>query len=93
MPKYYVQSGPVELVLQAKSAKDAAIRAFQWSCDRQATIEAETPLEHVQTAERLGWQLDEVIYVGEQGFESTDARAFDTLDIVAAWQGYAFPWV
>lgn len=92
MAKYYVQSGAVELVLQARTAKEAAVKAFQWSCDRQATIQASDPLEHVQFAERQGWQLEETIAVSERGFDQADARVFDTLDIVAAWQGLAFPW-
>ena len=52
MAKYYVQSGSVKLVLQASNARRAAIAAFQWTCERQATIEADSPLEHVQIAER-----------------------------------------
>ncbi len=92
MPKYYVESGRVALVLQAKSAKEAAIKAFQWSCDRQATIHAASPLQHIHIAERLGWQLEESIQVGERGFGQREARTFETLDIVAAWQGFAFPW-
>jgi hypothetical protein len=93
MAKYYVQSGAVKLVLQARSAKQAAVAAFQWTCDRQATIEVESPLEHVQIAEERGWQLEELIAVSERGFDHADARLFDTLEIVAAWQGESFPWV
>jgi hypothetical protein len=93
MAKYYVESGAVKLVLQARSAKRAAVAAFQWSCDRQATIAAESPLEHVQIAEQRGWQLEEVILVSQRGFGHIDAIVFDTLDVVAAWQGDAYPWV
>ena len=71
MAKYYVQSGSVQLILQASSPRKAAVAAFQWSCERQATIDADSPLEHVQIAERLGWQLEEVIAVGERGFDQT----------------------
>jgi hypothetical protein len=92
MPKYYVESGPVKLVLSASTARKAAVKAFQWSCDRQATIQSTSPLEHVQTAEQLGWQLHETIDVSERGFSREDAKTFETLDIVATWQGYAFPW-
>ncbi len=92
MAKYYVRSGRVELVLQARSAREAAVKAFQWSCDRQATLQVESPLEHVRLAERLGWQLEETIEVSPHGFGQRDARVFDTLHIVAVWQGYAFPW-
>ena len=48
--------------------------------------------EHVLEAERLGWQLHDFILVGEQGFDEPDGQVFDTLDIVAAWQGQSFPW-
>ena len=92
MGKYYVESGPVHLVLQGKSAREAAVKAFQWSCDQQSTIQTDCPLEHVQLAERLGWQLEETIHVSERGFGCADGRVYDTLDIVAVWQGYAFPW-
>lgn len=92
MPKYYVQSGPVKLVVDARNAKRAAVKTFQWSCDRQSTIESTSPLDHVQTAETMGWQLEEDVSVSEQGFDSPDAVVFDTLDVVAMWQGYAFPW-
>ncbi len=91
MAKFYVTSGPVELVLAAQ-AREAAVKAFQWSCDRQASIDTTCPLEHVQIAERLGWQLEETIQVSQRGFHQCDAAVFDTLDIVATWQGYAFPW-
>ena len=92
MAKYYVQSGHVKLILDAADARQAAIDTFQWSCDKQATIHADSPLEHIQTAERYGWQLEDVIRVSEIGFDRRDAEEFDTLDIVAAWQGCTFPW-
>lgn len=86
MAKYYVQSGKVTLVLQAVSMREAAVKAFQWSCDRQATIDADSPVEHLRTAERLGWQLEEELLVSELGFDRADARVFDTRDIVETWQ-------
>jgi hypothetical protein len=92
MAKYYVQSGHVKLILDAEDARQAAIDTFQWSCDKQTTIHADSPLEHVQMAEHFGWQLDDVIQVSELGFDRADSEQFDTLDIVAAWQGCAFPW-
>lgn len=92
MPKFYVESGPVKLVLGAENAHEAAVKAFQWSCDKQATLDYASPLEHVQVAEELGWQLHETIEVSETGFQREDAISFDTLEIVAAWQGLAFPW-
>lgn len=89
MPKYYVQSGPVRLVLQARSPQHAAIRVFQWSCQKQNTIRASTPLEHVLEAERRGWQLHDEIRVSEQGFDRLDAFTLDTVQVVIDWQARA----
>jgi hypothetical protein len=86
MAKFYVQSGPVRLVLDAASQLEAAIKAFQWTCDRQATIDSECPIEHLEQAELRGWQLHEYVQVSERGFQRGDSAEFDTLLVVAAWQ-------
>jgi hypothetical protein len=93
MAKYYVESGQVRVVFDAEDATAAAVRAFQWSCDKQAGIEAESPLDDVFDEEQLGWQLDAEIRVSELGFGRDDAQVLDTLDVVAIWQGGLFPWV
>ena len=85
MPKFYVESGPVRLIFDAATAEQAAVMAFQWSCDKQVEIQAESPLEHMLTAEERGWQLWDEIAVNEQGFGRWDGEVFDTLDIVEAW--------
>ncbi|MDP7016185.1 MAG: hypothetical protein QGG36_10320 [Pirellulaceae bacterium] len=86
MPKYYVQSGPVRLILEAIDPEEAAVKAFQWSCDRQATIDVEDPLEHIRIAEERGWQLHDELAISERGFGRPDAFLFDTLLVVAFWQ-------
>lgn len=91
MAKFYVQSGPVRLVLDAATDLEAAIKAFQWTCDKQATIELECPIAHLEEAERQGWQMHELVHVSERGFSKPgctrpDAHEFDTLLVVAAWQ-------
>lgn len=93
MAKYYVESGQVRVVFDAADATEAAVRAFQWSSDKQAGIEAEWPLEHLGQAEEHGWQLNDQIRVSELGFGRDDALVLDTLDVVAIWQGSLFPWV
>ena len=61
MPKFYVESGPIRLIFDAPTAEQAAVMAFQWTCDKQVEIEAASPLDHVLEAEVRGWQLcDEV---------------------------------
>jgi hypothetical protein len=59
MAKYYVESGQVRVVFDAQDATEAAVRAFQWSCDKQAGIEAESPLEHVGETRRVAgnWMI------------------------------------
>ena len=93
MAKFYVESGRVRLVFDAENAVAAAVKAFQWTCDRQARIHAVSPLEHVWEAEEQGWQLDDDIRVSEVGFGDEAAETLDTWDVVAIWQGYAFPWI
>ena len=92
MPKYYVESGHVRLVLDAETAETAAIKALQWSCDRQAEIFAEPSTELIREAEASEFRLDDEIKVNETGFGRSNAQTFDTLDIAAAWQGAAFTW-
>jgi hypothetical protein len=93
MAKFYIESGDVRVVFDADNATQAAVKAFQWSCDRQAGITAESPLEHLWVAEERGWQLDDEVRVSEVGFGRADADVFDTLSVVAIWQGSLFPWM
>jgi len=83
--KFYVQSGPVRLILDAETAQDAAVLAFQWTCDRQAKIEAVTPLDHLLEAEQQGYQLTDEVAVNEQGFGRWDGDVFETRDVFEAW--------
>ena len=77
MPKFYVESGQVQVVLDALDTQQAAITAFQWWCDRQA-----------ETMFGAGedFQLGNEILVSETGFGAVDAESFSTLDILMAWQ-------
>jgi hypothetical protein len=85
MPKFYVQSGPVRLIFDATKAEQAAVMAFQWTCDQQAEIQAAWPLEHVLIAEEQGWQLEDEVVVHEQGFNRRDGQVFRTRDVFEAW--------
>jgi hypothetical protein len=93
MAKYYVESGQVRVVFDAGSAIEAAVKTFQWSCNKQAGIEAESPVEQQRRAEDLGWLLDDEVRVGEAGFGREDAVVFDTWEVVAIWQGTMFAWL
>jgi hypothetical protein len=91
MPKFYVQSGPVRLIFDAADAEQAAVMAFQWTCDQQAEIEAVSPLAHVLVAEEQGWQLEDEVWVNEQGFGLRDGQVFDTLEVFEAWLRWPVP--
>ena len=78
MPKFYVQSGQVQVILDAQDAEQAALTAFQWWCERQA--------EAMFANESDDRQLGNEILVSEAGFGAVDAESFPTLDILMAWQ-------
>jgi hypothetical protein len=90
MPKYYVESGWVRMVLDARSAEQAAVKAFQRCRERQAEIYAEPPSGIIRDAEAVEWQLTDEITVNEIGFGGTDGETFDSFEIAAVWQAYAF---
>lgn len=78
MPKFYVQSGQVQVVLESSEAHQAALTAFQWWCDQQA--------EAMFGGEIEDCQLGNEMLVSEVGFGAADAESFATLDILMAWQ-------
>lgn len=92
MPKFYVESGPARCVIDARDAQDAALKAFQWSCDRRDCVLAPASFDESAVTEFCDWELGAEIRVSEQGFGRPDAQIFDTLEIVPVWQAYAFPW-
>ena len=92
MPKFYVESGNARCVIDATDAENAAIKAFQWSCDSRDSVQAPESLDETPVTDADGWELGEEIRVSEQGFDRPDARVFETLDIIPVWQGNAFPW-
>ena len=81
MPKFYVQSGQVQVILDAQDAEQAAITAFQWWCERQAEAMFDVFADDADDR-----QLGNEILVSEAGFEAGDAESFPTLDILMAWQ-------
>jgi hypothetical protein len=83
MAKYYVQSGWLRLVLDARTPIDAALKAIRWSRDRQAEILAEPADDRIREAEILEWQLDDQITVNETGFGNSRVNVFDTVELAA----------
>ena len=78
MPKFYVESGQVQVVLESQNAHQPAITAFQWWCDQQS--------EAMFGGDAEQCQLGNEILVSETGFGAVDAEVFSTLDILMAWQ-------
>lgn len=83
MPKFYVQSGQVQVILDAQDAEQAAITAFQWWCERQAEAMFDVFDDDDDDDDR---QLGNEMLVSEAGFGAVDAESFQTLDILMAWQ-------
>jgi hypothetical protein len=82
MPKFYVQSGQVQVILDAQDAEQAAITAFQWWCERQA----EAMFDLFDDDDADDRQLGNEMLVSEAGFGAGDAESFPMLDILMAWQ-------
>ncbi len=80
MAKYYVQSGNLRLVLDAGTARDAAMRAVQRCHDRQAEIFREPAGDRIRDIEVLDWQVDRQIRVSETGFEGV-GDVFETASL------------
>jgi hypothetical protein len=69
MAKYYVPSGILRLVLDARTARGAALRAVQRCHDRQAEIFGEPAGDRIRDIEVLDWQIGRQIRVSEVGFD------------------------
>ena len=83
MAKYYVRSGWVRLVLDARTARDAAVKAIQWSLDGRAEIFREPERDRMREVEALEFQLDDEIEVSEVGFRPGSGQVFSVLDLPA----------
>ncbi len=80
MAKYYVQSDNLRLVLDAGTARDAAVRAVQRCHDRQAEIFREPAGDRIRDLEILDWQVGRQIRVSETGFDG-DSDVFETASL------------
>ena len=82
MPKYYVESGRVRLVLAARNAGEAAGKAVSWSFQRQAEIYSQPPGDLIRDAEAMDYKLDGEITVSETGFGGK-GEVFDSTETAA----------
>ena len=83
MAKFYVQSGNLEVVLQAHDSRCAAIWAVHKTLGQTLPFLCEEAGDYVELADLT--RLGDSVSVSERGFDRTDADVFETLDIVTEW--------
>jgi hypothetical protein len=83
MAKFYVQSGSLKLVLQARDSRCAAIWAAHRALSRSLPFLCAEPEGYLELADFT--QLGPTIRVSQRGFDRDDARDYETLDIVGEW--------
>jgi hypothetical protein len=83
MPKFYIQSGNLKLILTAANARGAAIWAVHRALSQTLPFLCDEPSDYLILGPLT--RLGETIRVSEQGFDRPDAAAYDTLDIVTEW--------
>jgi len=89
MPKFYVQSGNLQLVTTATDPRAAAIWAVHPALSASLPFLSDThPAQTPRASPRASLpqpQLGETLDVHEQGFGRPDNLAFETLPIVTEW--------
>ena len=84
MPKYYVQSGSLQLITVANSCRSAAIWAVHRTLSQSLPFLCSEPNDYssLPSLTRLG---DEIV-VSERGFDSADESvAYETFDVITEW--------
>ena len=89
MPKFYVQSGPIQMVLTAGSVEQAALsgldrtlQAHLWIYDDPDLTEQDRR-DHMMLEALL--HLDPAVRVSEQGFDRADAQLIPTPETIDRW--------
>lgn len=89
MPKYYVQSGTMQTIVQAESSRKAALWAVHQAMQQVLPIEdqsEDTPESKSEKAVQGGVAvLAANVTVSEQGFDREDAKSMATLEVVTEW--------
>src|SRR5262245_51571244 len=83
MAKFYVQSGSLELVLQAHDSRCAAIWAVHRTLSASLPFLCDEPGNYRELADAR--RLGETIRVSERCFDSPGGYWFDTLDVITEW--------
>lgn len=89
MAKFYVQCGPVELILIADSIRQAALAAIDKSLQAHVWIYDDAGLSHQDRRDHLMIEalmhLDPTIQISEKGFNRTDAATIGTPETIDTW--------
>lgn len=85
MPKFYVQSGSLQLITTATDPRAAAIWAVHRTLSPSLPFLTGTEPAASPNAPSPQPQLGESISVSERGFGSAESRELDTLGIVTEW--------
>ncbi|TWU41368.1 hypothetical protein Q31b_28120 [Novipirellula aureliae] len=89
MPKYYVQCGPIETVLDSDSPSTAAVNALDAALQNHLWIYDDCGLSERDCKTHLMLEallhFDPSIQVSEQGFDRADAIQIGTPETVEAW--------
>lgn len=83
MPKFYVQSGSLEMVLAARDSRCAAIWAAHRTLSQSLPFLCDEPGDYEQLSDVT--RLGDTMHVSERGFDRDDAEEFDTLDVITEW--------
>jgi hypothetical protein len=85
MPKFYVQSGTLQLVTTATDPRAAAIWAVHRTLSLSLPFLCEAPCGGAVQASAPKPMLADALTVSERGFAADDGVEFDTLAIVIEW--------
>jgi len=90
MAKFYVESGTLQLVVDADDARGAALWAVHRCLEQVLPICPDDPLSPDQKEQRLRqrgcYVLEPTIRTSEQGFGRDDAQTHPTAELVQEWQ-------
>jgi hypothetical protein len=84
MPKYYVQSGNLQVITTASDPRGAAIWAVHRALAHSLPF-LNDEAEGLAKAGAAAPQLDESVQVSEQGFGAEVGHTYGTLEIIGEW--------
>jgi len=84
MPKFYVESGNLQLVVHAKNARGAAIWAVHRAMSRMLPFLSDNVSKSLDIPGGP-IMLGELIRTNERGFGGADSLVHDTFDVVSEW--------